>query len=228
MNIDCLYIDTKGNVASEGEIQSIALSVGGMAYGVTQDELSFNVVATNTDGTHRLLDPSEYTVELTEGDVSKGYIGFGKYTFTATLKNNADFKTTSETELAEYKQSLVTKAYLLQDGDKVYYVLEFNNVGYEASDYVFFNKSTIYSVAKTESTARTMTFYFDVTDWTSADSIWPHLTVAGTNYVNGANANGDIRGNQLEFTNGETLTVNGKTYTISSQWSMPVLTITEG
>jgi hypothetical protein len=225
MNIDYLYIDTKGSAnVQEGEIQSIALDVEGMAYGITTDELTPYVVATYTDGARHLLDSSEYTLALTEGDISKGYIRFGEYTFTATLKDNTAIQATYKTELEKYTESSVTKAYLLQDGDKVYYVLEFNNVGYEDSDYEFFNGGTIYTVDKTESTPNTMTFYFDVTDWTSANSLWPHLRIAGEKYVNGANTNGDIRGSQLEITE-QTITVNGKTYKLATSYSMPVLTI---
>ena len=70
----------------------------------------------------------------------------------------------------------------------------------------------------------------DVTDLdlssAASNTFYPHMKVNDDNYDNGgANANGDIRDRGLTFKE-TTITLNGKKYWMHSQYSMPVLTIT--
>ena len=66
----------------------------------------------------------------------------------------------------------------------------------------------------------------DVTNLKAGTIIYPHLKVKGNMYYNGgANKNGDIRGTDLVFTEGQSITYNGQTYTIRREYEMPVLVI---
>lgn len=67
--------------------------------------------------------------------------------------------------------------------------------------------------------------------------IYPHLRIEGENYVNGVNGNSDlvygevdennnIVNNYIEFTEGKSVTLGGKTYTLTEQYGMPALSVT--
>ena len=89
---------------------------------------------------------------------------------------------------------------------------------------MFFDGSTMFDLIA-EFTDTTFAFKIDVTHRTSG-KIYPHLRVKGAVYYNGgANNNGDIRGLGLTFTDGQSVTYNGQTYTIKKEYEMPVLNI---
>lgn len=230
MNIDWINIDTKGTVVDESAtITAIEVSDNfEIKYGDEIEKIlgTIPVTATMSDGTRRKIEGNRYTVKVTEGDTADGWFKFGVYTFEATLKENEELKATGTVELETYYHSLVTKADIVQEGEKVYWVFEFENVGYTAEDYEMFNDGNVkYEFTGTLSGAKALIVKIDVTDF-AAGTYNPHAKVDGENYYNGgANANGDLRGDQLVYPNGKTVTYNGKTYKLQTNYSMPALVI---
>ena len=121
----------------------------------------------------------------------------------------------------------VTNASLSLEGDNVYYVLTFVNNGFANEEIKFWhNASTSYDIAYFDTVNGVTTIKIDVTDLELGTQINPHLSFAGKNYVNGANANGDVRDGGLEY-DLQTLAVNGKNYVIFAHYSMPALSVCE-
>jgi hypothetical protein len=91
---------------------------------------------------------------------------------------------------------------------------------------VFFDTALSYTGDSLDITfgLKTFTLKIDCTDF-AAGTYYPHMKVGGSNYENGANANGDLRGNGLAWTNGKSVTLNGRTYKLNTEWSMPTLVI---
>ena len=52
----------------------------------------------------------------------------------------------------------------------------------------------------------------------------PHMSLAGKNYVNGSNKNGDVYGNGLTFKS-KSVNLGDKYYLLSEQYSMPAISV---
>ena len=126
---------------------------------------------------------------------------------------------------------------MIVENGRAYYVFGFDSVGYTEEDYEFFgDESVVYPVESSEFDDMTATFRIDVTD-VAVGIIYPHLRIEGENYVNGVNVNGDpvygevdennnIVNNYIEFTEGKSVTLGGKTYTLTEQYGMHALSVT--
>ncbi len=229
LNIDYVNFDTVGNEVPENyTISSIEISkVANADYAKSFDEVDVSVIATLDSGVKIGLTPDMYSISVADGDEGDNLFKFGEYTITVVLKDDPSMTASSVVNIEPYESFTVLKAGLEVADDKVYYVFSGNSVGYTAEDIQFFDGETVYDVIA-EFTLTTVIFKIDVTDLVAGTQIYPHLKLNSICYDNGANYNGDIRGNGLEFTNGETVTLNGKVYTIQQEWYMPKLVVSEG
>lgn len=143
----------------------------------------------------------------------------------ATGGVNVEKLTVNSDSEAIVRDATVTGADIYADGDKLYYTLTFENNGFAAEDYVFFNDGGIVvDYASAEEKDGHITFTFDFTD-RAAGCFNPHALVGGRVYLNGSNDNGDVRGSKLVFT-AETIELGGKSYKLFSNYSMPAVDVT--
>ena len=155
----------------------------------------------------------------------------GVHTFkcdiTAAGGLNVGSMTVKSTATISERYADITSASVSVEGEKVYYVITMNQKGYTAEDVTFWhNADTSYAIASFETVDGVTTVKVDVTDLALGTQIDPHMSFAGKKYVNGANANGDIRGGNLVYKQGS-VQANGKTYIIMTNWSMPSLLVCE-
>ena len=140
---------------------------------------------------------------------------------------NVGSMTVKSTATISERYADITSASVSVEGEKVYYVITMNQKGYTAEDVTFWhNADTSYAIASFETVDGVTTVKVDVTDLALGTQIDPHMSFAGKKYVNGANANGDIRGGNLVYKQGS-VQANGKTYIIMTNWSMPSLLVCE-
>ena len=225
MNIDYVNFDTVGNeIPDSFAIENIELSPNyTVAVGGRVSDLKPPVIATLENGTRVLVPGDQFYYMVSGSGAGETYTKYGKYTVTAMLKSNTAVTASTDVEFVGIK---ILNARIEQEDDRVYYVFSGECYGYTADDLMFFDGSKMYDMI-TEFTDSTVTFKIDVTHLTPGTMIYPHLRVKGTVYYNGgANNNGDIRGNGLTFTNGQTISYNNQTYTLVREWEMPVLKIT--
>lgn len=231
MNIDYVHFDTLGAALPENyEIAELEITnVFNIAYKQSIKNLAVSVVGTATDGFKMGLDADLYDVRIASGNTEGGYFHAGTYTIEVSLKSNPAVKATMEYTVEAPKSFVVLNCYVeLVDG-KVYYVFAGNSTGYEAEDFVIFDgtKELKFTASFTD---ETFVFKCDVTDM-AAGTFYPHMKVEGNPYNNGkaadttAGKNGDVLGHGLTFTNGQSVTLNGKTYTIKLEWEMPTLVV---
>ena len=224
MNIDYVNFDTVGNEIPETfTIDKIEISPNyTVAVGGRISDIKPPVVATLANGTKILLATDLFNFSVTGGAVGETTTKYGKYTVTATLKSDPSVTATGDVEFVGMK---ILKAGVEQEGDKVYYVFSGNAWGYTAEDLMFFDGSKMFDLI-TEFDGGKFTFKIDVTNLTPGTKIYPHLRIKGAVYYNGgANNNGDIRGNGLTFTSGQSVTYNGQVYKIIKEYEMPVLEV---
>ena len=226
MNIDYINVEAVGNdIPDTFTIDQIEISPNYMI-GVGQriKNIQPPIIAVLANGTKVMVPAELFDIQVSGGDVGATTTKYGDvYTITATLKSNPAVTATQQLGIEGIR---VLTAGVEQEGDKVYYVFSGVSYGYVAEDLMFFNESTIYDLI-TEIEGNKITFKIDVT-LLSPCTIYPHLKVNGTNYYNGgANSNGDIRGNGIKFTIGQSVTLNGQVYKIVDGWSMPALEITQ-
>jgi hypothetical protein len=228
LNIDYIDIDTEGMpIPEDATIQSIEIGNTALVYGTPIDDVDVSVIATLSNGTRIPLDPDEYYLDII-GETVDGCIGFGTYTVNASLRANESLRSTKECEVEAYNQFTVLTADIVTENGRVYYVFTGTSIGYTADDLLFFDTATSLSYTGDALDItfglKTFTLKIDCTDF-AAGQYNPHMKIDGTNYANGANANGDLRGNGLTWTEGKSVTLNGKTYKLVTNWSMPSLVV---
>ncbi|MCH5162253.1 MAG: hypothetical protein J1G38_02045 [Clostridiales bacterium] len=228
MNIDYVEVSAYGAEYTASTVQSIELSKFSTEpqYGDYFADAQENIIVYGimADGSRVLLDASEYDVTIPKGDVTKGYFGFGEYTVTVTHKTNKEATFSMDFKFEEYVDFYPVGAGVKIEDNRVYYYFTFLCVGHDDSVFEFFDGDKTFNVAKTDKGPLYTTFYIDVTDWQIGQT-YPHVKINGEKYVNDSNASGDIRGPKLVYTNGQTVTLNGKKYKIETAWSMPTLKI---
>ena len=133
--------------------------------------------------------------------------------------------TIKSTKAVNAREAVATGADIVLEGDKVYYVFTFRNVGYTVEDYKFFNGDATYEIAASTFEGNTAIIKIDVTALEVGTTIDPHLKLAGKNYVNDANVNGDLRGDSIVYQNGKVVGLNDKYYQLYTNWSMPSLKV---
>ncbi len=226
MNIDYINFETKGTeVPSGAKITALELAENfPLTYGMDFDDVVLPVVAVLDNGTKVGVDSSEYSVEFV-GGTGKDYVEFGEYTATVTLLSDPSITVTATTEVEKTYHFVVLTAGVQIENGRVMYVFTGESIGYEAKDIVFFddggNIPATITFGKT-----TFEMKIDATDFAVGSQCYPHLKVKGSNYDNGgANANGDIRDRGLTWQEGQSVTLNGKVYTITAAYSMPTLVV---
>ena len=129
--------------------------------------------------------------------------------------------------VAILRSSFVTGADIYLENDRLYYTLAFENNGFSADEYVFFNDGGIVvEYMKAEENNGTITFTFDFTDREMGSRFNPHALVGGKVYINGANSAGDVRGSKLVFT-AEEIAMEGKIFKLFNNYSMPTVDVTD-
>ena len=223
LNIDCVSFEAVGNeIPDDLVIERISISPNfNVQVNQRFDLIKPTVYTVLADGARVRADQSLFNFTVSGGAEGAVRIEYGKYTITATLKSNPSVSASIEIESIGVK---VLNARLEQEGDKVYYVFSGIQYGCTAEDLQFFNESTVYDLI-TEINGQEIMFKIDVTLLPVGTKIYPHLNVRGVNYFNGANANGDIMGYDLVFTNNQQITLNGQVYKIVRDYSMPTLEI---
>ena len=226
LNVDYFNFDTRGaDIPDDFVIEQVELSPNyTVAAGIKISKINPPVIATLANGMKVMVPTELFDITVSGGDVGSTATKYGDiFTVTATLKSNPAVTTTKEFGIEGIR---ILNAGVEQEGDKVYYVFSGVSYGYVAEDLTFFNEANIYDLI-TEFDGNKITFKIDVTLFTSC-TIYPHLKVKGVNYYNGgANNNGDIRGNGIKFTVGQSVTFNGQVYKIVDAWSMPALEISQ-
>ncbi len=127
--------------------------------------------------------------------------------------------------VAILRSSFVTGADIYLENDRLYYTLTFENNGFSADEYVFFNDGGIVvEYMKAEEKDGTITFTFDFTDREIGSRFNPHALVGGKVYINGANSVGDVRGSKLVFT-AEEIALGDKIFKLFKNYSMPTVDV---
>lgn len=227
LNIDYVHFDSLGSeIPDNYEIEGLEIGEGFKPeFKQNIDSVVLPVTAVITGGTKIGIESDLYEVKIVSGNTEGGYFHFGTYTIEVSLKSNPSVKVTKEYTVEVFESfAVLTAGVELVDG-KVYYVFTGTSTGYTADDFVFFDGSTKYKLL-TSFGEDTFTFKIDVTEL-AVGTIYPHLEVGGVYYVNGKNSNGDIRDNGLTFTNGQSVRLGNKIYTIKTEYSMPTLVISE-
>ncbi len=227
MNVDYVHFDTIGNeIPQAATITAIEISNSvNLEYGTPCADVTVPVIATLNNGTKVPLSSDKYTVSITGRDAGASYVQFGDNSITVILKEDETITATKTVSVETFEDLIVLNADVVVENNKVMYVFSGYSVGYDAEDLQFFDGNTVYEFSSFNFTPTTFEFKIDVTDLSNR-TIYPHLKVDGVNYVNGANDNGDIRGNGLTFTNDKSVTLSGKKYTLKTAYSMPTLVIT--
>lgn len=228
LNIDYVNFDTVGNAIPENYTVS-GLEITGMTaaeHGMNISDIKASAVGVIDGGQKIAIPDDSYTVTVSGGKEGATTIGFGTYTVTVALVSNPSIKASKEFTIEEFESFVVLNAGVQVEGDKVYYVFSGDCTVYTAEDIVFFDGVKEFKYT-TEVADGKFVLKVDVTDM-ELGTIYPHIRIGGTNYENGANANGDVRDNGLTFIEGQCVSLNGKIYTIKTQYSMPTLVITEG
>jgi len=227
VNIDWVKINCDGTKIADGAT-IMGIEVDDTFTNAKYGDLISTVpaVAIMSDGNKVMLDNSAYTVVGTN-DEQKKYITFGENAVTVTLNENPLITASGIINLDVYYETLATGADIIVEGDNVYYTFTFANRGYSPDDYLFFGESAteVYPVEKYDEGIFETTFYINATNLAAGTRVMPHLSINGVNYVNGANANGDIRGDALVFEDRKNVIVNNKLYVLYSCYSMPVLEV---
>lgn len=226
LNIDYVHFDTFGSeIPDDYTITGIEIQNNfAPTYGQKYSDLEVPVIGILDNGSKIGLSRDLYDVEISGGKPGESTFKFGTYTITATLKENPAIKASIDVEVPEFESfTVLTASVEIVDG-RVHYVFRGTCTGYDAEDIELFDGGTIYP-AVIELGETTFEMYVDVTETGYGITYWPHIRLNGVNYDNGANANGDVRGNGLEFTDGESVVLGDRSYTIVNQWSMPTLVV---
>ncbi len=228
LNIDYVNFDSLGSeIPDEYVIENIEIApTFKPEYAQRFDEIDVPVIATISTGSKITIDKNLYTVEVIGGNQGDSVFGFGKYSVKVTLISDPSVSYTAEYEIKAYKSFAVLNAGVEIIGGRVYYVFSGESVGYTAEDIEFFDEDVVYDTI-IEFGYETFTMKIDVTDLKVGTVIYPHLRLEDMNYENGANANGDIRDNGLQFTDGQSVTHNSKKYTITTEYYMPTLVVSD-
>ena len=226
LNIDYVHFDTYGSeIPDDYTITGIEIQNSlAPTYGQKYKDLEVPVLAVLDNGTKIGLSKDLYDVEISGGKPGATSFGFGSYTITVTLKENPSIKASIDVEIPEFESfTVLTASVQIVDG-RVLYLFTGTCTGYDAEDVELFDGGTLYP-AVFERTENTFRLYVDVTDTGYGTTYWPHVRLNGVNYDNGANSNGDVRGNGLVFIDGQYVTLGDRKYTIVTQWSMPTLVV---
>ncbi len=228
MNIDYVNFDTIGaDLPDNYEIEKLEITDAlNIQFKQSVDTLVVPVVGYITGGAQIGVEPELYDVKVI-GNTEGGYFHFGTYTIEISLKSDPSVKATKEYTVPVHKSFVVLNASVeLVDG-KVYYVFSGNATGYKAEDIVLFDGSDKPKLADSTFTEDTFVLKYDVTDRAIGTTFYPHMSIEGKNYANGANTAGDIRDNGLTFVNGQSVKLGGKIYYLNLQYSMPNLVVKE-
>lgn len=139
---------------------------------------------------------------------------------------NAGPMTIKSDKKADAKSADVTKIDLVVRENKIYYAMYAKLNGYTADNIRIWSDKDYYSFTAEDGENGETVLLIDVTNFAANEKINPHMSLAGKNYVNGENKNGDVLGYHISY---EEKTVNhgSKYYQIITEWNMPSLMVVQ-
>lgn len=229
MNIDYVNFDFLGNEIPENyEIEKIELPEDfGIEFKQSLDSVkNIKLLATITGGAKISIDPGYYDVNIIGAQEGDTYFKFRTYKIEYTLKTNSNVKCSYEYTIDPVKSFTILNAYLELEGNKVYYVITGDSTGYDADDFAFYGDGKKYNM-NTSFGEDNFVFKVDITDMKIGDSFSPRMTVEEKNYVNGVDGSGSIVGNNLKFTDGQSVYLNNQRYLIKATNGVPGVAVKE-
>ena len=223
-NIDYLDICTVGSTISN-DISSIRVDEKFVPnYGT---KIADTVVIGTSGNTDIMLDNSQVTIVDIEDENNEYYI-FKNNKIKVSLNDNSAINCDWTYEIAKTYSSVIKWEDIELDeaNSKVYWVFEFENRGYEASQYKLFDGTFTFVPTIIETTLLTIKFKIDISDY-SAKTYYPHAeyTVDGVTTKYFAHKNGDLLVNATQYNANATASLNGKNYSLKLEWGMANLVV---
>ncbi|MBR1891447.1 MAG: hypothetical protein IJ811_03015, partial [Clostridia bacterium] len=227
INVDYMSVSSVGR-AVDATATVTAIEIGDFTANIYDDYRAVNVpvLATMSNGEKMLLSSDEYDLTITGADTSATFFQGGNNYVTATLKGNSSITAQKTYVINAQKHIYIRTADVYEKDGRVYYAFSGVQYGYDNATFRFFSDEGDYNFAEITVTPTSISFTIDVTDLANG-IIYPHISMDGVNYPNDDNANGDIKNMGLRFNDGTSVTVNGRTYTLTDKWGMPCMVISE-
>ena len=166
-NVDCVDVITKSYDLNNEKTLTGLMIENDATYQVNDTVAKeVKVKGVYSNGTTRLLDASEYTLQLLSGETlaaDQTKFVAGNYTLTATY-NGDDSITTSKDISAVTYNSVAKSSRLYKDGNNVYFEMVFTNSGYTVNDYIFFHYSKRFQFDTGVQTGNTLVLTINLTN----------------------------------------------------------------
>ena len=198
---------------------------------VIANEVKVNAVYSN--GFRKTLTSSDYTISLLQNDVAVEGTTFvaGNYTLKVTYNNDTSIVATKEISAVTYSASYKSSR-IYQSGDRVYFELVFNSVGYKPEDFAIFHYSREIKMTGTYANGL-CTLVGDITVngtpnmFTAIFMSHALLLKDGVSHMFGSKTYGDIINGTSSgtFSVSKSITVNGYTYKYGKIWAMPSIQV---
>ena len=134
---------------------------------------------------------------------------------------NIGYLSLSSNQKVNARSVKVLSADLVEENGRVYYDLKAEIYGYTADQLQMLDGALEYKLHSMSVENGITTLRYDVTQ---EYKLYPHIKADGKWYVNGSNTAGDVTGVAIE--EGKAIVLNGRTYTLVTKYSMPVLLVT--
>lgn len=192
------------------------------SYGV---ELSSTPVKAVVDGVEIPLTTDQYTITNSNDPNNKNYL-FGDNYITVILKYDTSIIVSKLFNIKTQYFTDIKYVDLQQVNSRIYWIFEFENIGYTSEQYRLFDGSNTFKHEEIEKTITTIKLRVDVTDF-AKNQYWPHaqLTVGGTTTNYPAHKNGDIVISNNEWAKDKTIKAYNKTYKLTLSYNMASLVI---
>ena len=192
------------------------------SYGV---ELSSTPVKAVVDGVEIPLTIDQYTITNSNDPNNKNYL-FGDNYITVILKSDTSIVTSKLFNIKTQYFTDIKYIDLVQVNNRIYWIFEFDNIGYTSDQYRLFDGSTTFKHEEVEKTVTTIKLRVDITDF-AKKQYWPHaqLTVGGTTTTYPAHENGDIIVSNDKWAKDKTIKAYNKTYKLVLSYDMASLVI---
>ena len=151
------------------------------------------------------LEAGVHTIEV--NTIAHGGLNIGYLSLSSNQKVNA-------------RSVKVLSADLVEENGRVYYDLKAEIFGYTMDELQMLDGALEYKLHSYSVENGITTLRYDVTQ---EYKLYPHIKADGKWYVNGSNTAGDMTG--VSFDEGQTIVSNGRTYTLATIYSMPVLQV---
>ena len=138
---------------------------------------------------------------------------------------NVGYMTIKSNKEVNARSIKVLTADIVEENGRVYYDLTAEIYGYTIDQLEMYDGALKYALDSYSVEDGITTLRYDITQ---EYKLYPHIKADGRWYVNGANTAGDVT--DVAFEEGKTIVTNGRTFTLSTKYSMPVplVTMNEG